>query len=178
MKKWINGLKFKKTGLSVVAAAAIGIAIPYSVDFEGWHLKPYKDPIGITTVCGGTTRIAGLPVTMDMKFTDEECELLAQEDMTTAVTDVERLAPIKWKPYQLAAFGLFYNNVGPGRPGKKDGFLYLKSGRRSTMYNKIMAGDMVGACEQLKYWNKAGGKVLNGLTKRRAIERGICLRGL
>ncbi len=178
--KWnFKNIKFKKTGLSVVAAAAIGIALPYSVDLEGWHLRPYKDPIGIITICGGTTRIGGMPVTMEMRFTDEECRLLAGEDMVQAVTDVERLAPIKWtNPYPLAAFGLFYNNVGPGKPGVKDGFVWLKSGRHSTMWKKIMAGDIEGACEQLKYWTSAGGRVFNGLIRRRQIEREICMREL
>jgi len=161
-----------------VAAMAMGIALPHSIDFEGWHLRPYRDPVGIVTACGGTTRIKGVAIKMHMRFTEEECQLLAGDDMRQSITDVERLVPIKWGPYQLAAFGLFYNNVGPGGKGVKDGFVYLKSGRHSTMYRQLMACDVRGACEQLKYWNKAGGVVLNGLTRRRRIERDICLREL
>jgi len=40
----------------------------------------------------------------------------------------------------------------------------------STLKRKINAQDWEGAKEQLKLWNKGGGKVLAGLTKRRAAE--------
>ena len=40
----------------------------------------------------------------------------------------------------------------------------------STLKRKINAQDWEGAKEQLMLWNKGGGKVLAGLTKRRAAE--------
>jgi lysozyme len=40
----------------------------------------------------------------------------------------------------------------------------------STLKRKINAQDWEGAQEQLKLWNKGGGKVLAGLTKRRTAE--------
>jgi lysozyme len=49
--------------------------------------------------------------------------------------------------------------------------------RRSTLLRKLNAGDIVGACNELPRWNKAGGRVLPGLVKRRAEERALCLEG-
>ncbi|MBP8236036.1 MAG: lysozyme, partial [Rhizorhabdus sp.] len=40
--------------------------------------------------------------------------------------------------------------------------------RGSTLLRKLNAGDFAGAAEQFLVWNKAGGKVLAGLVKRRA----------
>jgi len=44
------------------------------------------------------------------------------------------------------------------------------------MTKKANAGDMRGACDSLLLWNKAGGKVVNGLTVRRQKERALCLQ--
>ena len=77
--------------------------------------------------------------------------------------------------YRRAAFIDFIYNVGPGRAGLKDGFCVLKSGNWSTMRRKLVNGDQVGACNQLPFWNKAGGQVLRGLTERRTVERLVCL---
>ena len=46
------------------------------------------------------------------------------------------------------------------------------------MSRRAMAGDLPGACDALLMWNKAGGKVVKGLTKRREAERALCLDGL
>ena len=46
------------------------------------------------------------------------------------------------------------------------------------MSRKAKAGDLRGACEALMLWNKAGGKVVRGLTRRRTAERDLCLEGL
>ena len=76
---------------------------------------------------------------------------------------------------QLAALAAFADNVGGGRkdagakPGR-DGLFTLRSGRPSTLWRLFVAGDDAGAAAQFASWNKAGGKVLRGLTRRRAAE--------
>ena len=45
---------------------------------------------------------------------------------------------------------------------------------KSTIVKKLNAGDYDGACESIKMWNKAGGRVLPGLVKRRQAERDMC----
>lgn len=48
----------------------------------------------------------------------------------------------------------------------------------STLARKANAGDWRGACDQLPRWNKAGGKVVRGLTNRRAAERELCIKAI
>jgi lysozyme len=44
----------------------------------------------------------------------------------------------------------------------------------STLVRKLNAGDYAGACAEISKWNKAGGRVVNGLTIRREKERALC----
>lgn len=45
----------------------------------------------------------------------------------------------------------------------------------STLMRKLNAGDTFGAADEFLRWNKAGGKVLAGLTRRREAERALFL---
>lgn len=45
----------------------------------------------------------------------------------------------------------------------------------STLLQKLNAGDYAGAADEFLRWNKAGGKVLKGLTCRREAERTLFL---
>lgn len=45
----------------------------------------------------------------------------------------------------------------------------------STLLKKLNAGDIKGAADEFLRWNKAGGKILNGLTCRREAERALFL---
>ena len=46
---------------------------------------------------------------------------------------------------------------------------------KSTLLKKVNAGDFAGAGEQFLRWNKAGGKEVLGLTKRREREKQLFL---
>lgn len=61
----------------------------------------------------------------------------------------------------------FAFNVGTGNPNStknKKGFYW------STLRRLLNAGDYIGAALEFEKWNKAGGKVMNGLTRRRRGE--------
>lgn len=45
----------------------------------------------------------------------------------------------------------------------------------STLLKKINAGDYIGAANEFHKWNKAGGKELAGLTRRRGAEKSLFL---
>jgi GH24 family phage-related lysozyme (muramidase) len=91
--------------------------------------------------------------------------------MRAAVATVERCAP-GLPGESLAAFSDAVYNLGPK---------IVCSPAQSTAARLLKAGDVKGACDELPRWNKAnvaGFKVaLPGLTKRRAAERDLCLRG-
>ena len=133
---------------------------------EACVLSAYKDAVGVLTIAIGHTSAAGPPVvTPGMWLTLEECfEVFArdlrkyEEPVTKAVT-----APLTQNQFD-ALVSLCYN-IGPGNFAK------------STLVKKLNARDYLGAADQFRVWNKAGGKVLKGLTARRERERNIFISG-
>ena len=149
--------------ISVALAIATAIAAPA----EGLRQWAYKCPAGVVTVCYGHTG----SVTTGKKYTIEECKALLDADMRKAVEEVEQCQP--GLPAEvLAAFADATFNIGSR---------VACDTAKSTAARKLKAGDYRGACNELPKWNKArvaGVLVaLPGLTKRRAQEREICLRG-
>lgn len=148
-----------------IAAAVAAVAAP----FEGLRQVAYYDPPGILTVCYGHT---GPDVVKGKVYTASECKALLEGDALEAVTTVLQCVPNA--PDSVAvAFGDAVFNIGPKIACDKSA---------STAARMLAAGDWSGACNQLPRWNKttiAGQLVeLPGLTKRRAAERNICLKGL
>lgn len=145
------------------AAIATAIAIPA----EGLRQYAYRDPVGIPTICFGSTK----GVRMGDTATVEQCRAMLTREMLEAVEMVEKCQP--GLPFEvLAAFSDAVYNVGP---------TVACDTRRSTAARLLVARRFVEACEQLLRWDKAkvaGVMVtLPGLTKRRAAERDVCLQG-
>lgn len=145
------------------AAIATALAIPA----EGLRQIAYRDPVGIPTICFGSTK----GVHMGDTATVEQCREMLTREMLEAVEQVDRCQP--GLPLEvLAAFADAAYNVGP--------VVACDTGR-STAARLLAARQWRAACEQLPRWDKArvaGVMVtLPGLTKRRAAEREVCLRG-
>ena len=151
---------------SVKAGGALAMAIAIAVPSEGIKLTPYYDPPGILTVCRGHTgNVEPRPYTL------AECDALMDEDMRAALATVDRCVP--GLPDRVrAAFADAVFNLGPTIACDKT---------RSTAARLLAAGDLVGACNQLPRWDKArvAGVMttLPGLTRRRDVERQVCLEG-
>lgn len=150
--------------LAAAAAMAIAIAIPA----EGLRQTAYYDPPGILTVCYGSTH----DVEAGRRYTLAECRARLDADMQAALAAVERCAP-GLPAETLAAFGDAVYNLGP---------IIVCNKAKSTAARLLAAGDIAAACRQMPRWDKtriAGVVVtLPGLTKRRAAERDLCLRGV
>lgn len=145
-----------KQRMALAAAAAALIAAP----FEGLRQYAYRDPVGIPTICFGSTR----GVKMGDFKTIDECKALLTREMAEAISTVERCAPgLPVNP--LAAFASATFNVGPR---------LVCDPRQSTAARLLREGRVQEACDQLLRWNRAGGVVLPGLVKRRAAERDLC----
>ncbi len=156
--------------------AALGLAacIPLVGFYEGLKVKTYLDPVGIATVCYGHT---GKDVKLGQTYTLAQCDEILAQDLLKANAIVNSCVTGPLTPNQRTAFVSFAFNVGPGTTGVKDGFCRLKSGRPSSILNAINSGNARHGCDLLLAWDKAGGKTLAGLTKRRQAERAICLKG-
>ncbi|QDP64898.1 MAG: putative endolysin [Prokaryotic dsDNA virus sp.] len=154
--------RFRK--VVVTTTATMALAIPMVAGFEGYRSGAYLDAVGIPTICFGETK----GVQMGDSKTREECEDMLEERLVEFENGVRSCLPSydDLTPQTQAAFVSFSYNVGTG------------AFCRSTLRRKAEAGDLVGACNELPRWNKAGGVVLPGLSKRREEERQLCLAGL
>jgi len=138
--------------------------------WEGRSLKPYRDIVGVLTVCDGHTGNV-----QQRAYTDAECDRLLASDLGSAWAtvrdcyDTSRMAQ-----YQAAALTSLAYRVGPGAPGVKDGVCWLKSGRMPTIRVAANEGRWADACEQLSFWTRAGGQTNRGLARRAAAERKLC----
>lgn len=126
--------------------------------FEGLRLKAYLDIVGIPTIGYGTTMINGRPVRLDMVITESAATRYLEDDVDDFEDAVNRLVRGDLTQEQFDACVIFAYNIGV------EGF------RKSTLLKKINQRDFDGAQIQFLRWNKAGGKVSNGLVNRRISE--------
>ncbi|MES2667414.1 MAG: lysozyme [Pseudomonadota bacterium] len=144
------------------SAAAIALAASLIAPWEGVELRAYRDIVGVPTVCYGETR----GVTMADRYTLAECQTQLAVGVAQFEAAIRPCLPAVLPQPTRASFISAAYNIGS--------FGFCKS----TMARRALAGDLRGACEALMMWNKAGGKVVKGLTNRRKAERELCLSGL
>ena len=162
----------KKPGrLALAAMLATALAVPA----EGLRQAAYRDPVGILTACYGHT---GADVRAGARYSLEQCSAWLTNDMGEAIRRVDACAPGLPEP-ALAAFADATFNMGPTIACDT---VNSTAARYLTRYANTGDVDQLrAACEQLPRWNKArvaGVLVpLPGLTKRRAAERELCLKG-
>ncbi|HEC5316036.1 TPA: lysozyme [Citrobacter freundii] len=135
--------------------------------FEGCRLTAYPDPgtggAPWTIGYGWTHPIDGKPVKPGMTIDQETADRLLKTGQVSYENDVLKLVRVKLTKGQFDALVSFAYNVGS------------RALSTSTLLKKLNAGDIKGAADEFLRWNKAGGKVLNGLTRRREAERALFL---
>ncbi|EOI6423811.1 lysozyme [Yersinia enterocolitica] len=147
----------------VVAGGAMAIAIVLlggSDGLEGREYMPYRDVVGVLTVCDGHT---GKDIIPSKRYSDAECDALLHQDLTPVFAAIDRIVNVPMSDFRKAALASFGYNVG------------ITAMTNSTMVKKLNRGDTSGACDELRRWIKAGGKVWKGLVNRREVERELCL---
>ncbi|EMF9344105.1 lysozyme [Salmonella enterica] len=158
----------RKSVLAAVGGGAIAIASalitgPTGNDgLEGVRYKPYRDVVGIWTVCYGHT---GNDIMIGKTYTESQCKALLNKDLNTVARQINPYIKVPIPETTRGALYSFVYNVGTG------------NFRTSTLLRKINQGDIKGACEQLRRWTYAGGKQWKGLITRREIEREVCMWG-
>jgi lysozyme len=125
---------------------------------HGEKFKAYKCPAGVWTVGWGTTTEHGHQIKPDTVWTRQQCDEAFLRDMEEFEAAVRRLVKVELEPWQFDALVSFTYNCGEGNLAK------------STLLKKVNACDFEGAALEFHKWNKGGGKVLAGLTRRRASE--------
>lgn len=132
--------------------------------FEGCKLTAYQDSVGVWTIGYGWTQpVDGKPIRAGMTIKQETAERLLKTGLVSYESDVSRLVKVGLTQGQFDALVSFTYNLG------------ARSLSTSTLLRKLNAGDYAGAANEFQRWNKAGGKVLTGLTRRREAERALFL---
>ncbi|MFV8761876.1 lysozyme [Yersinia enterocolitica] len=154
-------LMAKIAGVVAGGAMAIAIALVGGSDgLEGREYMPYRDVVGVLTVCDGHT---GKDIIPSKRYSDAECDALLHQDLIPVFAAIDRIVNVPMSDFRKAALASFGYNVG------------ITAMTNSTMVKKLNRGDTSGACDELRRWIKAGGKVWKGLINRREVERELCL---
>ena len=122
--------------------------------FEGCELEAYKCPAGVWTI--GYGHIKG--VHEGMKITEMQAEEMLKSELHEYEGYINDYVTVPLNQNQFDAMVSWVYNLGGGNL------------RASTLLKVLNAGDYDGVPAQMLRWNKAGGKVLEGLTRRRQAE--------
>lgn len=128
--------------------------------FEGLKLKAYQDSIGIWTIgYGNITYLDGTKVKKGDEITREQADLMFKQTANKFALEVAKLIDVCLTQNQFNALVSLAYNIGIG--AFKD----------STLLKKVNVNPNDESIrKEFKRWNRAGGKVLNGLTRRRNEE--------
>lgn len=142
---------------------ALDHALKLIKKWEGCRLTAYPDPAtggDPWTIGWGST---GKGIGPGVQWTLEQADGRLSRDVGQFMGSVERMLRVKPEPNELGAMTSLAYNIGLG------------NFRSSTLLRKYNAGDKKGAAAEFLRWNRAAGKVMRGLTNRRADERGVFL---
>jgi len=147
----------QRTTLGALALSAAGLVA--IAQYEGYRGQAYDDGTGVQTIGFGTTR--------SVQKGDRIDPVRALQRLAADAAIFERQLALcihvplyqhEWDAYVSWAY-----NVGAAAACK------------STLIKKLNRKDYIGACNELLRWNRAGGRILPGLTKRRQQEQKTCL---
>jgi lysozyme len=146
--------------------AALSVASAGLIEDEGWVTVTYDDPAygaALPTACAGVT---GKGVVAGKRYSQAECEALTAKAMLEHALAIQGCIPGGLPTKTHAALIRFTYNVGAPKACS------------STMFAKVRAGDLAGACAEIPKWKYAAGRVFPGIVKRRTRERAMCDEGL
>ncbi|EPH0070380.1 lysozyme, partial [Acinetobacter baumannii] len=96
--------------------------------------------------------------------TEQQAETYLKNDLTKFEVVINKLVKVSLTQNQFDALASFTYNLGETNLAN------------STLLKKLNKGDYQGAADQFLVWNKAGGKVMKGLVRRREAERALFLK--
>jgi len=134
--------------------------------WEGFRATAYKDAVGIWTIGYGTTANAGVGIDpkAGMTITESQAESFLRAAVTKFADNIRAKMVMRPNDNEFGAMVSLAYNIGPGAFG------------RSSVLRLFNEGKKKEAADAFLLWNKAGGKVLRGLTNRRIEERALFLK--
>lgn len=152
----MNKLKIIGAG----AAAGFSLCLMFVAGWEGKRLEAYPDIVGVPTICFGHT--AGVEI--GDTATDAECRAQLNAELQVYWDRVDDYVTQPMLPREHVAFTSLAYNIG------------LQAFAKSTLLKHAnKPGMMAFACFEILRWDRAGGKVVKGLQKRRQAEFNICI---
>lgn len=138
----------------------IQVGVDLVKHFESYSSAPYLCPAGVWTIGWGTTRYPnGRRVTAhDKPCSRKDAEYWLHHELNKAERVVTDYCTAELNEYQRAALISFVYNLGAGA------FI------ASTLRRRLNTGEFDDVPYQLSRWNKAGGRILRGLIRRRKAE--------
>lgn len=138
--------------------------------FEGRALRAYQDEVGVWTIGFGSTNydkyavsVIGGPIKKGVEITDAQAEDILQHSLEQQYAPAVRETLPNANQAQFDAGASFHFNTG--------------AIKRATWPKALNQGDMSTCRTSLLSWNKAGGRVLAGLTRRRKRELAMITDG-
>lgn len=134
-------------------------------EFEGFRAETYKCSAGVLTIGYGTTAAAGVGIDPKpgMRITEPQATEYLAKTVDKFAAQIRPVLTREPNENQWAAMVSLAYNIGPGAFAK------------SSVARLFNAGDDEGAAAAFLLWNKAKGKVLKGLSRRREAERALFL---
>jgi len=137
-----NNMKISQEGIALIKV------------FEGCKLESYLCAAGVWTIGYGHTKM----VEEGQEITQEEADNILLNDLEIYEEAVLKAVEVPLHQHQFDALVSWTFNLGGANLNA------------STMLKVINKGEYEDVPAQIKRWNKAGGKVLQGLIRRREAE--------
>ncbi len=135
--------------------------------FEGLKLKAYDDGVGVWTIGFGTTVYPnGIKVKKGDTCSEAQAKAYMAHDLKKFESAVNSAVTVQINQSQFDALVSLAYNIGVG------------AFEKSTLLKKLNLCDYKAASAQFNVWNKGGGKVMQGLVNRRAVERKLFEKAL
>lgn len=163
--KQVISMLNKGSGRKMITGIATAGAIGLIASFEGFRndaYLPHKDDVP-TIGYGQTYYTDGRKVKMGDYISEKEARTqlgeLVRKDF---VAKIAKCVQVPLTEGEFTAYVSLAYNIGSGAFCK------------STLVKKLNAKDYNGACKEILRWNRSGGKVMQGLVKRRQAEYALC----
>jgi lysozyme len=141
--------------MALSASAFVGLAMT-----EGYRDAAYIPVAGdVPTIGFGTTE----GVKIGDTITPPKALVRALNDVSKFEGAIKRCVTVPLHQHEYDAYVSMTYNIG------------ASAFCNSTLVKKLNAGDYEGACLEIKRWNRQGGKVSVGLTRRREAEYRQCM---
>ena len=146
--------RVKLAAMTLSASALVGLAV-----FEGYSPTTYLDVVGIPTIGFGST---GKDIRTGQKIDPVTALQRKLADVQKFEGALKNCVKVPLHQHEYDAYISLSYNIGP------------VAFCNSTLVKKLNAEDYAGACREILRWNRAGGKVVKGLSNRREQEYRLC----